>query len=48
MISGISILDSVRAALIAAIVATLIALLARVVLHPGWAAVLLAGALGRR
>jgi len=45
VISGISILDNVRAALIAALVATLIALLARVVLHPGWAAVLLAGAL---
>ena len=45
VISGISILDSVRAALIAAIVAALIAVLARVVLHPGWAAVLLAVAL---
>ena len=45
VISGISILDSVRAALIAAIVASLIAVLARVVLHPGWAAVLLGFAL---
>ena len=45
VISGISILDSVRAALIAAIVATLIAVIARVVLHPGWAAVLLVVAL---
>ncbi len=45
VISGISILDSVRSALIAAIVAALIAVLARIVLHPGWAAVLLAGAL---
>ena len=45
VVSGISILDSVRAALIAAIVAALIAVLARVVLHPGWAAALLALAL---
>ena len=45
LISGISILDSVRSALIAAILAALIAVLARIVLHPGWAAVLLAGAL---
>ncbi|MET0864955.1 MAG: bifunctional copper resistance protein CopD/cytochrome c oxidase assembly protein [Nakamurella sp.] len=45
VISGISILDSVRAALIAAVAAALIAVLARIVLHPGWAAVLLALAL---
>ena len=45
LISGISILDSVRAALIAAIAAALIAVIARVVLHPGWAAVLLGVAL---
>ena len=45
VISGISILDSVRAALIAAIAAALIAVIGRVVLHPGWAAVLLAIAL---
>ncbi len=41
VISGISLLDSVRAALIAAVAATLIAVIARVVLHPGWAAALL-------
>ncbi len=45
LISGISILDSVRAALIAAIAAALIAVIARAVLHPGWAAVLLGVAL---
>jgi cytochrome c oxidase assembly factor CtaG/putative copper export protein len=45
VISGISILDSVRAALIAAVAAALIAVLARIVLHPGWAAALLALAL---
>jgi len=45
LISGISILDSIRAALIAAIAAALIALIARAVLHPGWAAVLLGVAL---
>lgn len=45
LISGISILDSVRAALIAAIAAALIAVIARAVLHPGWAAVLLGIAL---
>ncbi len=45
VISGISLLDSVRAALIAAVVAALIAVLARVVLHPGWAAALLSLAL---
>ncbi len=41
VISGISALNSVRAALIAGIAALLIAILARAVLHPGWAAVLL-------
>ena len=41
VISGISVLNSVRAALIAGIAALLIAILARAVLHPGWAAVLL-------
>ena len=45
LISGISILDSVRAALIAAIAAALVAVIARAVLHPGWAAVLLGVAL---
>ena len=45
VISGISILDSVRTALIAAIAATLIAVIARVVLHRGWAAFLLVLAL---
>ncbi|MGS0684411.1 cytochrome c oxidase assembly protein [Nakamurella sp. GG22] len=45
VISGITVLDSVRAALIAAIAAALIAVIARVVLHPGWAAVLLGLAL---
>lgn len=45
VLSGISILDSVRAALIAAIAAALIAVLARVVLRPGWAAALLVVAL---
>ncbi len=45
VISGISLLDGVRAALIAAIAAALIAVIARVVLHPGWAAALLALAL---
>ncbi len=45
VISGISLLDSVRAALIAAVAAALIAVIARVVLHPGWAAMLLALAL---
>ena len=45
VISGISILNSVRAALIAGIAALLIAILARAVLHPGWAAVLLVLAL---
>lgn len=41
VINGISVLNSVRAALIAGIAALLIAILARAVLHPGWAAVLL-------
>ena len=41
VINGISVLNSVRAALIAGIIALLIAILARAVLHPGWAAVLL-------
>ena len=45
VISGISALNSVRAALIAGIAALLIAILARAVLHPGWAAVLLVLAL---
>jgi putative copper resistance protein D len=45
VISGISVLNSVRAALIAGIAALLIAILARAVLHPGWAAVLLVLAL---
>ena len=45
VISGISILNSVRAALIAGIAALLIAIPARAVLHPGWAAVLLGVAL---
>ncbi len=45
LISGISLLESVRAALIAVIVAALVAVIARVVLHPGWAAALLAVAL---
>ena len=45
MINGISVLNSVRAALIAGIAALLIAILARAVLHPGWAAVLLVLAL---
>jgi putative copper resistance protein D len=45
VINGISALNSVRAALIAGIAALLIAILARAVLHPGWAAVLLALAL---
>lgn len=45
VISGISILNGVRAALIAGIAALLIAILARAVLHPGWAAVLLVLAL---
>jgi len=45
VINGISVLNSVRAALIAAIAALLIAILARAVLHPGWAAVLLVLAL---
>lgn len=41
VINGISVLNNVRAALIAGIAALLIAILARAVLHPGWAAVLL-------
>lgn len=41
VINGISALNSVRAALIAGIAALLIAILARAVLHPGWALVLL-------
>ena len=41
VISGISILDSVQTALVAAIAATLIAVISRVVLHRGWAALLL-------
>jgi putative copper resistance protein D len=45
VISGISVLNSVRAALIAGIAALLIAILDRAVLHPGWAAVLLVLAL---
>jgi cytochrome c oxidase assembly factor CtaG/putative copper export protein len=45
VISGISALDGVRTALVAAIVATLIAVISRVVLHRGWAALLLLGAL---
>ncbi len=45
VISGISALNSVRAALIAGIAALLIAILARAVLHPGWAMVLLVLAL---
>lgn len=45
VINGISVLNSVRAALIAGIAALLIAILARAVLHPGWAAVLLVLAL---
>ena len=45
VISGISILDAVRNALIAAIAATLIAVIARTVLHRGWAAFLLVIAL---
>ncbi|HEY5881196.1 MAG TPA: cytochrome c oxidase assembly protein, partial [Nakamurella sp.] len=45
VISGISALNSVRAALIAGLAALLIAILARAVLHPGWAAVLLVLAL---
>ncbi len=45
VISGLSALNSVRAALIAGIAALLIAILARAVLHPGWAVVLLVLAL---
>lgn len=41
ILQGISILSSVRAALITATVAALIAVIARSVLHPGWAVVLL-------
>ncbi len=45
VIGGISALNSVRAALIAGIAALLVAILARAVLHPGWAAALLVLAL---
>ncbi len=42
LINGISVLENVRAPLIAAIAAALIAIIARIVLRPGWAVVLLA------
>jgi len=45
VLAGISILNSVRAALIAAVVGALIAVIARLVLRPGWAAFLLVAAL---
>ena len=45
VLAGISILDSVRAALIVAVIAALIAVIARIVLRPGWAGILLVGAL---
>lgn len=44
ILRGLSVLGSLRAYLIVAVVAALIAVLARIVLAPGWAAVLLAGA----
>ncbi len=44
VLAGISILDTVRAALIVAVIAALIAVIARIVLRPGWAGILLVGA----
>lgn len=45
ILRGLSVLGSLRAFLIVAVVAALVAVLARIVLTPGWTAVLLAGSL---
>jgi len=44
VLAGISVLDTVRAALIVAVIAAVIAVIARIVLRPGWAGILLVGA----
>lgn len=46
ILRGLSVLDAMRAYLIVAIIAALVAILARIVLSPGWSAVLLAASAG--